>query len=510
MARDDVNPRAIGRYEVLGRLATGGMAEVLLARLVGPSGFERPVVIKRILPHLADSREFRDMFLDEARLVARIRHPNVVQVHELGETGGELYLVMEYLEGENLAGLARRAIVRGAPIPYGASAFIMAEACAALHAAHELTSSDGHRLGLVHRDISPQNVFVLYDGSVRVIDFGIAKAADRSARTSAGQLKGKFQYMSPEQCLGKPLDRRSDVFSLGIVLFELSTGKRLFKRDNELLTFKAICEQQIVRPRTLVDGYPKRLEEVALKALARYPRDRFQTAGEMRRELLALSRELGVGDEPREAVSRLMHQLFDDRIEAKRDLLRRVSAGSAPTLIPPVETDSNVQLPDATLISTSVERSSAKLPWTRRRPASVAKWSASVVFAGMVGLVGWLVARPPSPALLHKIRPSGPIYAVAQRRPEPAPTVKIEIVTTPPGARVILGGIDRGLSPVAVHLPRSTQSVPLALTRAGFEPARRDVGASEAQRIEVTLIPVVKKPVPQPARTGAVDVPYFP
>lgn len=241
-------PHRVGRYEVVGLLATGGMAEILLGRLAGPSGFSRPVVIKRILPHLARDRRFRDMLIDEARVVARIAHPNVVAVSELGSEDGELFLVMEYLEGESLGSLMRRLFTRGETLDPALACHVIAETAAGLHAAHELTDAAGRPLELVHRDVTPQNVFVTYGGEIKLLDFGIAKAADRSTRTETGMVKGKFAYMSPEQCLGKPLDRRSDLFSLAILLYELTTGRRLFKCASELLTFRAICELPIVPP----------------------------------------------------------------------------------------------------------------------------------------------------------------------------------------------------------------------------------------------------------------------
>ena len=182
-AAESTTVETIGRYEVVGRLAVGGMAEILLGRLRGPSGFERAVVIKRILAHLAEQPAFVDMFLDEARLAARIQHRNVVQVHELGQDGKNLFLTMEYLEGENAAGMVRRSLVLEKDIGAAMCAFIVAEACAGLHAAHELKDPEGRPLALVHRDISPQNIFVTYGGGVRVLDFGIAKAADRTAHT---------------------------------------------------------------------------------------------------------------------------------------------------------------------------------------------------------------------------------------------------------------------------------------------------------------------------------------
>src|SRR4051794_11133466 len=194
-------PRSLGRYEVVGFLASGGMAEVFLGRVRGPSGFERPVVLKRMLPHLIRQESFVNMFLDEARIVARVRHPNVVQVHELTREGGELFMVMEYLEGESLAGLSRRLMARGETLDPEIAAYVVAEACSGLHSAHELRGDDGKSVGVVHRDVSPQNLFVTFAGSVKILDFGIAKAQDRVTRTETGELKGKLDYMSPEQCV---------------------------------------------------------------------------------------------------------------------------------------------------------------------------------------------------------------------------------------------------------------------------------------------------------------------
>src|SRR5258706_5437181 len=280
----------VGRYAVVGRLAMGGMAEILLGRLLGPSGFERPVVIKRILPHLAEQTAFVEMFLDEARLAARIQHRNVVQVHELGREGRNLFIAMEYLEGENAAGLVRRSLVARSDLDCRHCAFIVAEAAAGLHAAHELRDPQGRPLGLVHRDVSPQNIFVSYAGGVKVLDFGIATAADRTTHTEVGQLKGKFEYMSPEQCRGGPIDRRRNVFALGIVLYELLTRRRLFKRSSKLAVLEAVCREPLVPPSKVVAGIPPVLEHVVMRALARNPDERFATAAEMRKELLAAMR----------------------------------------------------------------------------------------------------------------------------------------------------------------------------------------------------------------------------
>src|SRR5262245_24036371 len=207
----DLPVQSVGSFEIVGHLATGGMAEILLGRASGPSGFERIAVIKRVLPHLASEPRFAQMFLDEARIAALIRHPNVVQIHELACEGDQLFIVMEYLEGESVAGLLRRLIAQQTRLPPALAAHIVAEACCGLHAAHELVDHSGRPLGVVHRDVSPQNIFVTYDGAVKVLDFGIAVARDRVTKTETGQLKGKFEYMAPEQCLGKALDRRADL-----------------------------------------------------------------------------------------------------------------------------------------------------------------------------------------------------------------------------------------------------------------------------------------------------------
>ena len=283
-------PTRLGRYEILGRLATGGMAEVFLGRLMGPSGFERVVVLKRILPHLARESDFVDMFLDEARIVAKINHKNVIQVSELGRDGDELYLVMEFVEGESLGGFMRRHWGSEREIGFELAAYVIAEACAGLHAAHELSDEDGRTQEVVHRDVSPQNLMITYDGQVKVLDFGIAKAVDRSARTATGTLKGKVEYMSPEQCKAQPLDRRSDVFALGTLLYELATNKRLFRRGNEVAALRAVCEEPIPRPCDVLPGFPPALEEICLKALARDRGARYRSADELRRALVGYLR----------------------------------------------------------------------------------------------------------------------------------------------------------------------------------------------------------------------------
>lgn len=328
----------------MGLLATGGMAEVFLARQSGPGGFERPVVIKRVLPHLVRETVFHDMFLDEARLVVRIHHPNVVHVHELGDERGELYLVMEYLEGESLSVLTKRLRATGQSVSDRGIVHILAEACAGLHAAHEL-SEGGESLGLVHRDVSPHNLFLLYTGQVKVIDFGIAKAADRTSRTETGAIKGKFTYMAPEQVRAEPLDRRTDVFALGVVLYELLTQTSLFSRDNELLVMQAICSDPIPDLRACRPDIDPELERIVMKALARSAEDRYATAAAMRRDLVALERRIAAEWLPEEELAAVMQDLFEARIAEKRDMLVRVEEGQAVTRVVGGDTERSASAP---------------------------------------------------------------------------------------------------------------------------------------------------------------------
>jgi len=375
-------PAAVGRYEVIAHLDSGGMAQILLGRLTGPSGFERYVVIKRILPGLADDPSFVEMFLDEARLVASVRHPNVVHVQELVSEGGDLFLVMEYLEGETAAALLRRLGARGERLSPALSAYIAAQVCAGLHAAHEITSPDGKPLGVVHRDVSPSNIFITYDGAVKILDFGVAKAADRMAATEAGQLKGKLAYMSPEQAHGADLDRRADVYALGVVLYELGTGRNPLRRATDVQTLQALGSAPIEPPSRLVPGYPPQLEAVCLRALARDRDARYPTAADMRRDLLAAVQASGEATAPEETLARLMQASFAERQAARREMLRRASS-SAPGARP-IEA---LQPASATSVATTSER-----PAPRRRPRALVPVLVVVAALG-VAAAAWRLAR---------------------------------------------------------------------------------------------------------------------
>jgi serine/threonine protein kinase len=316
--------RRFGRYTLVKKLATGGMAEIWLARQRGLAGFNRFVVIKKILSHLSEQETFVRMFLDEARTSAQLNHPNVVQIYDLGRESDSYYIAMEFIAGENLAAIAWRGMKRGRPLSPQFAARIIADTCKALHYAHHLRGSDGQALEIVHRDISPQNILVTYEGEVKVVDFGIAKAATKSEHTKTGMLKGKFSYMSPEQCLGTPVDMRSDIFALGILLYELCTGKRLFKHESELMILEMITKRTVVPPSQVAPGISSRLEEVIMTALEKPVERRYQTSQDMQIALEEYLRE-----EQRAAtnadIASYMRGLFEDKIEEKR-LLREAAS----------------------------------------------------------------------------------------------------------------------------------------------------------------------------------------
>ena len=284
----------LGRYEVVKHLAHGGMAEVSLARATGIEGFERHVVIKRIRPDQARDKSHVQMFLEEARLAATLHHQNIVQVHDIGAEQGEYFFVMEYVHGEDVRRLLTETNQRGERIPLEHVLTIITAAAAGLHHAHEQCGPSCVPLGIVHRDVSPDNILVGYDGSVKVADFGIAKAAHRALETESGVLKGKVSYMSPEQCVGLEVDRRSDVFALGIVLYECITGRRLFKDDNDFLTMTAIVQSKIPPPSTVWPEIPAALEAIVMKALSLSPGDRYATADQMRLALEEFAAKIGL------------------------------------------------------------------------------------------------------------------------------------------------------------------------------------------------------------------------
>ncbi len=318
--------RRLDRYELIGELAAGGMATVFLGRIAGAGGFQRFVAIKRLHPHLAHDQEFIEMFLDEARLAARIHHPHVVPILEVGETASGYYLVMEYIEGDTLSRVVARALSQGKGLSPPILIRILLDALSGLHAAHELMGDDGQLLNLVHRDCSPQNVLVGVDGCSRITDFGVARASSRLSSTRGDRLKGKLSYMSPEQARGDDLDRRSDVFAMGIVLWEILTGKRLFKAENEAAILTKVLTGPIPAPSRITQGIHPAIDAACLRALDRDLDRRYQSAAEFADALEVAGRQAATANEvgvasPRDVAGYMQSMLGTD-IAAQRESVR--------------------------------------------------------------------------------------------------------------------------------------------------------------------------------------------
>ncbi|HEX8792365.1 MAG TPA: serine/threonine-protein kinase [Polyangiaceae bacterium] len=315
-------PCRFGKYTLIRKLASGGMAELFLAIQKSVAGFEKLVVIKRILPANNQDRAFIDMLLHEARVAATLSHPNIVQVFDVGSVDGTYFIAMEHVHGEDLRSIVRQMKKKDeVEFPIEHALAIVLGTCAGLAYAHEKRDLDGTPLHIVHRDISPQNVIVTFTGDVKIVDFGIAKSsAERPGQTKSGRLKGKIPYMSPEQARGEHVDWRTDVFAAGIMLFELTTGRRLFKGANEFETLKLICDREYPAPSQVRDPYPLVLESIVMQALERKREDRWQSAREMQAaiEEFVRSERMPVSNI---ALSQFMQRLFADKLAAQKDAL---------------------------------------------------------------------------------------------------------------------------------------------------------------------------------------------
>ncbi|MFO0644930.1 MAG: serine/threonine-protein kinase [Polyangiales bacterium] len=447
----------LGRYELLHEIATGGMATVYLARARSVAGFERVVAIKVCHPHLRHEEEFSSMFLDEARLAARIHHPNVVSTLDVGEAE-QLYLVMEYIEGDRISGLIKAAARRGERVPVPITLRIMIDVLSGLHAAHELKDHQGHPLNIVHRDVSPQNILVGVDGVTRITDFGIAKAEARLTVTREGQVKGKMSYMAPEQLSSTNVNRRADVYAAGVVLWEALTGRRLFRADTEAETLNLVLHGVVLAPSTVAPEIVPEVDAVLRKALERDPDKRFQSAAEFADALENLD-VLKVATT--RAVAAYICELLAEPIQKRRELVRKFSEGaplplpvehsgvratsdiqnpfahggstrtnvpplpgalSAPMLPTPVAGDASVLEiePEDPTSSRALRRRGRRAPAPRRRRPGArrdAQRPRTSVNAPPPGTNAVLRAAPPTPA------PPTPAPPVAQPAPETQPAV---------------------------------------------------------------------------------------
>jgi eukaryotic-like serine/threonine-protein kinase len=319
-----------GKYVLLDRIAIGGMAEIFLARQTGPEGFEKTVVLKRIRPQLAEKKSFVKMFLNEAKLAAQLNHHNVVQILDLGKVGTSYFIAMEYLHGRDMRRVVPKAEQQGIRFPIVYACKIASQVLEGLYYAHQKTDAQGSPLGIVHRDVTPENIFVTFDGGVKVLDFGIAKAANIVEHARAGEIKGKLSYMSPEQCAGRALDHRSDLFSLGVVLYEWVTGFKLFTGESDVAILKSITEGRIYKPSYFKADVPEPVEAILMKALEKDPAQRYQSAWEMQFEL---DRFLSNNEftPSNNHLATFIKQIFQDEIDEERS--RLVGSGVQPSAL---------------------------------------------------------------------------------------------------------------------------------------------------------------------------------
>jgi TonB family protein len=372
-----------GAYTLLDRVALGGMAEVWKARMEGVEGFRKTVAIKKILPHLTDSVDFVTMFIDEAKLAAQLNHPNIIHIYDLGKLGEDYYIAMEYVEGKDLRSILNTARKQNQPLPAGLALLIAARLASALDYAHRKRDFDNRELGLVHRDVSPQNVLISYEGDIKLCDFGIVKAVAKASKTQMGALKGKLQYMSPEQAWGRVVDGRSDIFSLGSVLFEMLTGRRLFAGESEISVLEAVRECRIQSAREVEPGISDAVDAIVRRALAKDPDDRYQTAGEMQKEIEAVLYNFKPNPNQGELAA-FMHRLHGDEAA--------LGAPAAPAALAAAAVPgTGAEVPAVAPVGGIEETESA-----RRKPWLLPAAAVFVLVVG--GLVFWLTRGNGSPA----------------------------------------------------------------------------------------------------------------
>lgn len=506
-------PEPFGKYLLLERLAVGGMAEIFRALASGPEGFQRTVVIKRVLPTLLENEGFVEMFIDEAKLCALLSHPNLVQIYELGQVDDCFFIAMEHVQGRTLASLQAKLIERGRRPPVGAAVEIVRQICVGLHYAHTLRAGDGTPLGIVHRDVSPSNVMLSFHGGVKLLDFGIARVANglRQSRTQAGTIKGKMSYMSPEQVQRDDIDHRSDVFSTGIVLHELLTGRRLFKASTDFSASRQVMELPIPVPSTLNPAVSPALDRVVMRALERDLGARYASAEDMAFDLERLIQEERL---PAHEHGKLLNDLFPDEPSLTNLEIVSVSEAAGGTAEPSATADAaparapagawarsgatvaTVADPaamggrggraapptSATVVPAASSRAGHLADETGPRVGRAALVAAALA---MVGLGAWSAIRHSTWASLER-DPRQAVAASKRDRIEAAlgteesltvPLVRWSIDSEPQDATVtrVDDGHILGRTPFTIAFPRSERAIPLRFERPGAPPVLRKV-----------------------------------
>jgi serine/threonine-protein kinase len=457
-------------------MASGGMAELFLALHRSVAGFEKLIVIKTILPSMNQDKAFIDMLLHEARLSATLSHTNIVQVYDVGQVDGRYFIAMEHIHGEDIRSIIRAMKKKGVtefPLEHAIS--IVLGVCAGLAYAHEKRDLDGALLNIVHRDISPQNIVITFTGDVKIVDFGIAKSDTQTGEdTKSGQLKGKVPYMSPEQAAGEPIDWRSDIFAAGVLLFELTTGKRLFKGASEYETLKLICEKEYPLPTVVRPGYSPRLERIVMRALAKRREDRYQTAREMQADLEELVRDERIMVST-VALMNWMQMLFEAKLAQQKEALQDVKQ-----LADIIASQHGAALAEVggTVVTgsglKSAPGSSSSIPVPPRRS------SAGLVIGlmALLGVAGGAIIYMRNQAIARE-RASLAAIEAASQRPAPEPEQakgSLEITSTPDGCAIwINGDLRQEVTPAKIEGLPFGRELALKLTKEGLETYRETV-----------------------------------
>ncbi|MEO7331270.1 MAG: serine/threonine-protein kinase [Minicystis sp.] len=516
---------SLGKYRLIAELGHGGMAEVFLAVVRGPAGFNKLVVIKQIRPQLAEDPEFLGMFLDEARLAARLSHPNVVQTNEVGQEGERYFIAMEYLEGQPLNRVLHR-LGRSGGLPLGMNLRVVSEVLSGLHHAHELTDYDGTPLGVVHRDITPHNIFVTYDGQVKVVDFGIAKALNSSSETRTGVLKGKVAYMAPEQARGERVDRRADIFSVGVLLWEASTGKRLWKGVPDITILQRLLSGEIPSPKSVKADVSDRLEEIIMKALAHQRDNRYETAIDLQTDIEAYLDTLDDRVSTRELGKLITKHFETDRAKIKGiiDEQLRAKTGAAisdPKSLPIIDqhtasvlgSSANVISSPDTVGSSEPSRvskveaaptsslsaqdtgpsmlfaSSATADGTGGAPSKRGMMAGIAVAAGAVIAVGlWFATRTP-PVTTNTTGSTGqttsaPVVNTAAVAPE----IELSVVATPPEAKITLDGKPLAGNPFKGKVASDKGKHQLTIEAPGYGPLIKMIDLDSNLELQLALV----------------------
>ncbi len=444
-----------GNYRLIGPLAKGGMAELSLAVQTGLQGFTRVVALKRVLPATAVDPAFVQMFLDEARLAARLEHPNIVRIYDFGLEQERYFMAMEYLPGEDLGQVGAFANSAGVPIAPEVAAAIVERAAEALHFAHELTDAAGAPLGLVHRDVNPSNILLTYLGHVKVVDFGIAKASTNNFQTEAGALKGKMGYLAPEQLAGGELDRRCDVFGLGITLWELLAGERLFQRESQAATLSAVHQGVVPPLRDLRPDVDDELEEIINRALARDANQRFQTAAQMQEALEQWLR--GHANRPTERDLALWLESLGGgrRAELKRNIARGVQVLISYTELRKLAPGTGPGV---------VRNSLAAAPHPPRPLWQVGLFAA--LGLALVGGAAWFATRPSGGAVVAEAKASA------------------QLESDPPGAFVFANGEPTGrVTPVTFSGLDPSKPLVVKLEKRGYAPVEESLALEAGKQV---------------------------